>query len=770
MNHWTRMNFQPVSPCGEDGKKVTSCDAHIALSRKAAADGMVLLKNDGTLPLKQGTKIAVFGKAQFDYVKGGGGSGDVYCRYIRNIYEGLKQKDTEGKIALFDGLYDFYKQDVTAQYENGAAVGYTTEPALPYELLKKACEFTDTAIVTICRFSGEGYDRTSKKGDFYLSDEEQAMVDTVCKNFSHVIAVLDVGGIIDSEWFYQNENIGASLLAWNAGMEGGLAIADILVGDVNPSGKLTDTFAKSFDDYPSSATFHESEDYIKYYEDIYVGYRYFETIPDAKEKVNIPFGFGLSYTSFALSGISVSDNKKIVTVSVTVTNTGTRAGKEVVQVYIEAPQGILGRPARELKAFQKTRLLAPGEAETLTLCFSVSDMAAFDDTGKCAKSAYILEKGDYFVHIGTSVRDTVKADYRYTVTNDFEIIEQLTALAAPTELEKRMCADGSFEKMPHNEYRPFQYVPLPKNEAATPETPQTLSDVADGKILMDAFLAQLTTDELISLVGGKPNIALANTCGMGAAREENALHNTYGIPCAMTADGPAGVRIDAVCETPTTAWPCASLLACTWDPDLVEEIGKAGAQEMLENNLSIWLTPGLNVHRSPLCGRNFEYFSEDPLIAGKMAAAKVRGIQSQKIAATPKHFACNNKETNRLRSNSVVSERALREIYLKGFEICVKEANPYIIMTSYNKLNGHHTSEHYELITGILRGEWGYKGMLTTDWGCFGKHALEVKAGNDIKMWTGYPESLKEAHISYLSREELENCARRILEMLIKLR
>ncbi|MBE6700277.1 MAG: beta-glucosidase [Ruminococcaceae bacterium] len=774
MNNWTRMFYQPCMPVGVDGRRITGSKEHIELSRRVAADGMVLLKNDGLLPFKKGTKLAIFGKAQYDFVKGGGGSGDVHCAYTRNIYQGFKIKEEEGKVQVYDGLYQFYKDNLDAQYAEEKPIGWTEEPTITEEQIKKAREFADTAIVTVCRYSREHFDRAGEKGDFYLSENEQAMVDGVCKHFSKVAVVLNVGGMVDSEWFKDNDTTGAALLAWNPGMEGGLAIADIMVGDVTPSGKLVDTFAKTFDDYPSSANFNESDDYVKYTEDIYVGYRYFETIPGAKDKVNYPFGFGLSYTTFALSDVKVFRDGEKIKATVKVTNTGDVSGREVVQLYTEEPQGKLGRPARELRAFGKTKLLAPSESEVLDMEFDISDMAAFDDTGRCKKSAFVLEKGDYYVHIGTSVRDTVKADFVYTVEEEFKVIKESSSYVAPKELEKRLRADGTYEDAPRSDYKPFKYKKLPVNEAEAPEEPVKFCDVADGKVSMDSFLKQLTTDELINLLYGKANVGVCNTSGFGPNITDLRLSNEYrglGIPCAWTADGPAGLRINKNVELPTTAFPCATLIACTWDPSNIEEIGKAGALEVLENNLSIWLTPALNIHRTPLCGRNFEYFAEDPLLSGKFAAAKIRGIQSKKIAACAKHFACNNKETNRKESDSIVSERALREIYLKGFEICIKESDPYVLMTSYNKVNGCFTSENYELLTELLRGEWGFKGVITTDWTCHGLHYLETKAGNDIKMPVGHPESYAEMIKSLrITREEIEACARRVLELLIKLR
>lgn len=370
MKKWTRVAHQPCLPMGKGGRRVTACEEHIQLSRKAAAEGMVLLKNEGeALPLKRGTKVALFGKGQIDYVRGGGGSGEVTTSYTRNIYEGMKIKEAEGKVQIFDALSVFYQKNVAQQYEEGKIIGMTVEPAVPEELLAAARRAADTAVITINRFSGEGWDRKGipGDGDFYLSPQETAMVEAVTAAFPKVIVVLDVGGMVDSAWFKDNEKISSVLLAWQAGIEGGLAVADILCGDVNPSGKLVDTFAGSFDDYPSSAGFNESEDYVEYTEDIYVGYRYFETVPGAAQKVNYPFGFGLSYTSFEIDDICGQENDGQIRISARVTNVGKVSGKEVVQLYYEAPQGKLGKPARTLGTFEKTRLLLPGESQKVFL-------------------------------------------------------------------------------------------------------------------------------------------------------------------------------------------------------------------------------------------------------------------------------------------------------------------------------------------------------------------------------------------------------------------
>ncbi len=807
MNKWSRIKFTPNFPLGANGERVTGSKAHIELSKNAAKEGMVLLKNNNSvLPLAAGTKVALFGKGTFDYVKGGGGSGDVTVAYIRNLYEGLKlQKD---KISIFEELCDYYRKDIEEQYKNGNVPGMTIEPDVPVELLQKAKAYTDTAIITICRYSGEGWDRKSvidpdnkalwdyeremteksaeifKDGDFCLSEKEKEMVDAVKANFKNVIVILNVGGMVDTSWFAHDDKIQSALLALQGGMEGGLAAAELLVGNGNPSGKTVDTFAESLDDYPSTYNFHESRDYVDYTDDIYVGYRYFETIPNASEKVIYPFGYGLSYTTFDVETVSagVVNTADKLYAKVRVTNTGKAAGKEVVQVYIAKPQGKLGKPAKELVAFEKTRELLPGESQLMTLSWKINDMASYDDLGKVQKSAYILEAGSYDIYIGTSIRDVTKADFSYILDKD-TVTKQLSAKLVPTSLAKRMLSDGSFEELPQGKpvdtdasaignidpsltegvapgQRAIPYFRFADGMAKTGS--HDIMDVVEGRITLDEFVSELSIDELIHLTGGQPNTGVANTFGIGNMPE-------YGIPSVMTADGPAGVRINPEVGVCTTAFPCSTLLACTWNTDIVEAVGRAGGEELKENNLGLWLTPAINIHRSPLCGRNFEYYSEDPFLTGKLAGAMVRGIQSNNVGATLKHFALNNKETNRKNSDSRVSERAAREIYLKAFEMIVKEEDPWAVMSSYNIINGHRASECEDLLTGILRDEWGYKGMVTTDWWTCGEHYKETKAGNDLKMGCGYPERVKEAYEKgAITREEIETCVKRILGLILK--
>ena len=801
MNKWARSLYQPAIGLGENGERVTASEAHIELSKNAAKEGMVLLKNeDRLLPFARGQRLALFGKGVFDYVKGGGGSGDVTVAYTRNLYEGLKlQKD---RVEIYEKSAAYYRDYVEKAYAAGTDPGLLIEPELPQELVKEARLYTDTAVIAISRFSGEGWDRKAKKGekieltgegadmieksekvfdngDFYLTEAEAKMVQAVKEAFDHVAVVLNVGGVVDTSWFSDDPRVQSVLMAWQGGIEGGLAASELLVGKGNPSGKLADTFAKELSDYPSSDTFHESQSYVDYYEDIYVGYRYFETIPGKQERVVYPFGYGLSYTTFEVEAPAVQVKGQKVNVSASVTNTGTRAGKEVLQVYFSAPQGKLGKPAKVLAGYQKTRELVPGETQKIYITFDINQMASYDDLGKIQKSAYILEKGIYQFYIGTSVRDLVQTEENYVLSEDV-ITEQLTSKMAPTSLKKRLLADGTFEELPagtpndpdesifeHLQRGSDVYMfPAEKPRAArvgfAPTDKPQLIDVAEGKLSLDDFVKALPDKELAELLGGQPNTGVANTFGIGNLSE-------YGVPNIMTEDGPAGVRIRPECGVTTTAWPCTTLLACTWNPEVTEAIGIAAGKEVKENNISVWLAPAINIHRSPLCGRNFEYYSEDPLLAAKQAAALVRGVQSNQIGTSVKHFALNNKETNRKDSDSRASERAIREIYLKAFEIIVKEAKPWTIMSSYNIINGHRASENRDLLTGILREEWGFEGMVTTDWWTYGEHYKEVRAGNDLKMACGYPERLLEAmKQGVLSREDMEISGKRILRTILR--
>ena len=809
MLKWSRINYHPNLPLGADGRRVTAGPEHIRLSKDAAREGMVLLKNEGgALPLRRGARVALFGKGTYDYVKGGGGSGDVTVPYTRNLADGIKQYPD--RVTLFEGTDAFYGEYVRAQYAAGLAPGTVAEPELPDALVERAAAFADVAIISISRFSSEGWDRKSAfdtikehkgvwvddpkyhltqalfpKGDFYLTDGEAEVVRKVKAAFGTVIVVLNVGGVFDTSFFRDDPAIQAALMGWQAGMEGGLAEAELLLGVANPSGKLADTFAATLEDYPSSPNFYESDEYVNYEDDIYVGYRYFETIPGAAAKVNYPFGFGLSYTTFAVEDASVCEADGEIVARATVVNTGDVPGREVVQVYFSAPQAKLGVPARQLAGWKKTRLLMPGDIQRVEIRFPVTQMAAYDDTGKVQKSAWVLEAGEYRFFLGTDVR-APQADFVWTLDKD-RVVEQLTQRMTPTQLTRRMRPDGSYEPVPTGE--PFDTdanalgrMPDHEMDGVTPavraqapyhlygeaatqrlERNGQLIDVAEGKMTLDAFIASLTDEDLAWLLGGQPNAGVANTFGYGNLPE-------HGVPNAMTADGPAGVRILPHVGVKTTAFPCACLLACTWDSALTEAVGRAVGEEVKENNIAAWLAPGVNIHRNPLCGRNFEYYSEDPLLTGHLAGALVRGVQSNGVAATVKHMALNNKETYRKESDSRATERAIREIYLRAFEIIVKQYDVWSVMTSYNLINGHRASEYADMITGVLREEWGFDGLVTTDWWTSGEHYKECAAGNDMKMGAGFPLRLLEAlRVGALKRSDMELAAKHILGMILKL-
>ena len=815
MQKWARLNFTPSIPLSGD-RRVTGSDEHIRVSRRAAQEGIVLLKNDGTLPFNGDEKLVLLGKASADYVKGGGGSGDVYCRYIHTLFDALRNRG----VSYFEPLAAFYADEMKKQYEMGRVPGMTEEVIPTDALIKEAASFSDTAVVVIGRFSGEGWDRSSiecnqefnpwpetrsmpsisaeifPEGDFYLTDKEKEIVKIAEANFARVVVLLNVGGIVDCSFIAKSEGINAALYMGQGGMEGADAAIDVLFGDVNPSGRLADTFAGRLEDYPSTEGYHESFDYVEYTEDIYVGYRYFETIPGAADKVIYPFGFGLSYTSFDIEFIGAQElsditmiggefapyeNKDGFAFKVKVTNTGKCPGKEVVQLYYKAPEGRLGKPARALGDFVKTKVLAPGESQELLLFLSKYQMSSYDDAGRVAEAAYVLEKGTYEFYIGENVRDAVGTSFIWDNETDITV-KALSHKLAPVELRKRMNSDGTYEELAQGPHKDINECIFEKMEPGTEEalTPYerakemhyvtqtmkdgiiTFFDVAEGKASLKDFMSQLSDDDLIHLVGGQPNTGVGNVFGMGNLPE-------YGVPNAVTADGPAGVRILPETGVETTAFPCATLIACTWNREIAQEIGRAGGEELKENNLCVWLTPAINIHRNPMCGRNFEYYSEDPYLTGRMAAAMVRGIQENRVGASVKHFACNNKETNRKHSDSRVSERALREIYLKAFEIIVHEEEPYTIMSSYNAINGERASESGDLLTGILRNEWGYKGMVTSDWWTRGEHYKEVLAGNDLKMACGFPDRLKKAmEMGALTRSDLEPCAEHILNTILK--
>lgn len=806
MQKWARLCYQPVLPLGVDGKRATASIQHRILSKKAAAEGAILLKNyQETLPLKKGTVLATFGKGIFDYVKGGGGSGDVTVSYVNSLGKGLLDLERQGRITLDYSLLSYYEEYCKEEYQKGILPGLMSEPVFPEEKAKYAATKTETAIIAISRFSGENWDRSSQEaplfsseagtqkllkcqsevfehGDYYLSEKEKDMVQKVTELFSKVIVVLNVGGIVDVSWISSDEKISAAIQGLQGGMEGGSAIAEILIGDINPCGRLTDTYARDLSDYPSSSTYHDSLDMVEYQEDIFVGYRFFDTIPGAHKKVIYPFGYGLSYTSFSIVVQSCSFSNDRCQVNIEVKNTGKVKGKDVVELFVVYPKGKIDKPYKSLVAFAKTDDIAPGESQICCLDFSPYCFSSYDEEGIIEESAWILEKGDYIFQLTDNGIKYIELSTSFKIEKDI-IFEKVTHKLNESLLSKKLKSDGTF--IPHvkkgktldsvlgrqnsmelegvipvERYREKRSTRAYMNETASKES---FLRVADGSLTLEEFISNLPIDVMVDLVGGQPNRGVANTYGFGNQIE-------YGIPNVMTADGPAGLRIDEACGIYTTAWPCSTLLASTWDKTLIESIGKSGGLEVKENNIGVWLTPAVNIHRSPLCGRNFEYYSEDPLLTGILASYMVKGIQSNGIGACVKHFACNNKETNRKDSDSRVSERALREIYLKQFEIIIKESQPLFVMSSYNIINGIRAAENKELLTDILRGEWHFEGAVCSDWWNHSEHYLELLAGEDLKMANGYPERIKEALAkNVITKEDIEYNVRRILSVILRL-
>ena len=578
------------------------------------------------------------------------------------------------------------------------------------------------------------------------------------------------------------DRISAIVYAWQGGMESGTALADVLTGAVNPSGKLTDTIAACYEDYPSSQSFGGRE-FNAYTEDIYVGYRYFETF--APERVLYPFGFGLSYTRFRLSSqAAVSGNQ--VTVSTQVENLGDEPGREVVQVYVDLPWGKLGNPKRVLAGFQKTGLLQPGMQENVTIAFSLEELASYDDTGATGHvNCFVLEPGSYCVQAGTSIRDVTPVVC--LVKQEAEVIQVLHEVNA-------VKAQHGFCRMVNREGQPdLENVPIATRDlrqAILDNLPQpltlgegtyTFGDLKAGRCTPEEFVAQLTDQELDDITHGfglmnDPAGPAGNAGSLGGVTQ--ALKDR-GIPTVITTDGPSGIRIRKTCSL----LPCGTCLASTFDPQAVEELYALLGKEMVLQGTQVLLGPGMNIHRDPLCGRNFEYYSEDPLLTGKMAAAMIRGIQSQGVSACPKHFACNNQEENRHECDSRVSQRAQREIYLRGFNIAVREADPWCLMTSYNLVNGVWSHYHYELVTEILRQEWGYQGLVITDWWMhngaspefpnISNDAYRIRAQVDVLM-PGDIESRtllsSLADPQGVTRAEAQRCAVNVIKFILKLK
>ncbi|MCI9192193.1 MAG: beta-glucosidase [Acutalibacter muris] len=731
--------------------KIFDPGAYAALARRTVAEGCVLLRNDGpVLPFAEGAKVAVFGRSQFNYYKSGTGSGGlVNTGHVPSITEGLEASGAVKVDAKLKAEYESWIVDHPFDEGQGWAnePWYQEEMPLSEETVLAAAGRSDAAVVILGRTAGEDKDSSNLEGSYLLAGAERDMLKAVCEKFEKVAVVLNTGGILDMKWV-EEYSPGAVLYVWQGGQEGGLAVADVLTGKAAPGGRLSDTIAKDISDYPAANNFG-SESRNLYPEDIYVGYRYFETF--APEKVLYPFGFGLTYTTFDVKHIGIGVAATEAGMEAEVTNTGSRPGRQVVQVYCEAPQGKLGKPARALCAFGKTRELAPGETETLSFTVPFARLASYDDSGATGrKSAWVLEAGKYTFYIGTDVRSAKKVG---SVTLEETVVEQLEEACAPVTAFDRLRPGTSEGGVYTKEYEPAplrtvnpmdrRNERLIKADPCTGDKGYKLSDVAEGKVTMDEFLAQLTDADLCCIVRGEGMCSPKVTPGTaGAFGGVTKRLLDFGIPTGCCADGPSGIRMD--CGTHAFAMPNGTLMACTFDPELVGELYEYEGLELRKNKVDTLLGPGINIHRHPLNGRNFEYFSEDPLLTGEMAAAQLLALHKYGVTGTIKHFACNSQEFHRHDVEAVISERALREIYLKAFEIAVKEGGARSIMTSYNPINGFWSASSYDLLTTILHGQWGYKGMVMTDWwaksndqGQEGERtntAAMVRAQNDLYM------------------------------------
>ena len=828
-----------------DGSISAREEKNAELSMNLATQGMVLLENNNNvLPMASSGNVALFGGGAVKTVKGGTGSGDVNQRSVTSVWDGFKNAGynvtSESWLNEFEAYYD--------EETGGSSGGLWGSPKVEDTLISDAQieeakqDGTTTAVYVIARNSGEFADRLDAEGDYQLWGNEEENLKKVAANFDNVIVVLNVGGIIDTKFFHEIEGLDSLLLMSQAGMRGGDAVVKVLNGEVTPSGKLTDTWAVNYEDYSSSEGFGANDENVTqedYTDDIYVGYRYFDTfnVTPAYE-----FGYGLSYTDFNIDVKDVTVDEENVTVDVRVTNVGEKyAGKEVVEVYFSAPDGALEKPYQELATYGKTDTLAPGESQELTLSYATTEMSSYYED----YASYIMEDGDYVVRVGNSSRNTsvaavigldsnvfteqlsnqmVQDEEIDTLSNEgatpytYEGEAEEIAKAERFELDANAIEtvnnaseyddesvisyvyEGSDYTVVDQEANP-RYTKAPSGNNTTPsqliepyeETIQyvektkenpTLLDVYQGTVTMEELLASLSVEEMSYIVeglgwggGSEPVVgAQANSVKGAAGETTSRYYETRKIPNTVLADGPAGIRITQSYEEDgttyyqyCTAFPIGTLIAQSWDKDVAKQFGEAIGEEMVEMGVTMWLAPGMNIHRNPLCGRNFEYYSEDPLVAGVTAASTTLGVQSNEgIGVTIKHYAGNNQENNRNAVNNTITERALREIYLKGFEIAVKTANPMAIMTSYNLNNSMPAADDYDLCTDIPRGEWGFNGLIMTDWG--GGQSTPVNsmhAGNDLIMPGGSSASIAEATGVTLPLGDLQKATRNVLNVIM---
>ena len=812
---------------------------HIAISTQIAEEGIVLLENNGILPFNKSIRsIALFGGGARRTIKGGTGSGDVNTRGFVTVEQGLKNAGycivseawlTEHEIMMENAkkVYDDHLQELSHQGFAEAMLTMLGEPFVEPEfraLKQSDLVKADAAVYVISRNSGEGADRKNIPGDYQLTENEKHDIRMLEQAYANFVLLLNVGGVVNLESIRKSP--GAVVLMSQGGSGCGDAVARVLTGEVNPSGKLTATWAKKYEDYPFANEFAVNFDDTDYKEGIYVGYRWFDTFGIDPR---YPFGYGLSYTDFQITVIDTQQSDEWINLRVKVKNVGKCSGKEIIQVYVSCPQTSLDKPYQSLVAFEKTDMLEPDEIQEIQLQIPLSSMTSYDET----KSAWVLEQGDYHLRVGNHSRNTVIAS---TLKVDKDcVVQQCMSLlrgkqqeelnlervrylipscpVIPLDTSKLRCVVHKYTK---------SYPLLSKSEKF-----YNFKDVVRGDATAQQLVGQMTVEELALLCVGGARVSLsdfsiignASKSIPGAAGDTTGALTKYGILSCAMADGPAGIRVNPKIyqrgelyvnnleEDPLlgkvlppeirrvdlsgtevkyqycTALPIATQLAQTWNHNLLRSAGEMVGAEMEELGINIWLAPGMNIQRNPLCGRNFEYFSEDPLLSGYCAADMTVGVQEGHpgMGVTVKHLAANNQETNRNHNNSHVSERALREIYLKGFEI-VMESEPFAVMTSVNLLNGIHTANDRDLLLHILRDEWEFDGLVMTDWGttgvfeensgckydCSGSKEC-ILAGNDLIMpgTQGDEDRLKAAvEDGTLPIEVLQASAVRIINVL----
>ena len=794
---------------------------NLKIAYQAACEAVVLLKNDGTLPLAT-KKVALYGSGATRTIKGGTGSGEVNERHSVTVLEGLQNRG-----------FQVSSMNWINEYESGfaaAEAAYKVEKMKRINLLKLdsimqmlfdnfrapvgrpftdedvAASDTDSCVYVLSRQAGEGGDRRTEKGDYYLTDEEEAAIRFCAEKYAHFVLVINCGSSMDMSFAERIPGINAILYICQLGTEGGNALADILSGVVTPSGKLSDTWAKSYSDIPFANEFSYQNGNLmdEYYkEGIYVGYRYFDSFG---VEPAYPFGFGLSYTDFAVHSAGVSLDGSIATVKAAVTNTGaTYAGAEVTQLYVSAPNGKLHKEYQQLAAFAKTNVLAPGSRQELELSFDLRSIASYREEDGC----FVLEPGQYLLRLGNSSRNTVPVG---VISVEQEVIVSKHCHICPVQEQFEELAAPAFgaEEIPQGLPRLVLAQDAIETVVHTYEKPAVCDDPR-----VTTFMSGLTLQEMVEIVvgigmfGGETRFTLPGSVGNTTSKFWD-----RGLANVTLCDGPAGIRIqkrstvekngkvkpvemamsifeafpgfvkkfmvgdpekNPVVYQYCTAFPVANALAQTWNKNLMEQVGSAIYREMKEYGCTYWLAPAVNIHRNPLCGRNFEYFSEDPRLSGQMAAAITRGVQQEDgFYVTVKHYACNNQEDNRNFVSSNLSERALREIYLRSFEYTVKEAGAKSFMTSYNRVNGVYAPNSHDLCTKVLRNEWGFDGVVMTDWFSTNKgqasNPLAMSAGNDLIMPGGgnfKKKILEGVKSGQIAEEDVRRCCTNVVKSIL---